>query len=110
MKLLLASTIAVALLAAAPTPASAQPDPGYRAARQDARAWRRAAARYADTLRPGDALPEAYVGKRYAIPNYWDYDLRAPPRGHRWVRYGDDALLVNRKTGLILSIERNVFG
>jgi Ni/Co efflux regulator RcnB len=32
------------------------------------------------------------------------YHLRAPARWQRWVRYGDDLLLVNIRTGRVLEV------
>ncbi len=57
--------------------------PGY--------AWRR-----------GGYLPPSYGG--VYISNYGAYGLRAPPRGYRWHRVGDDYLLTAMATGLIFDI------
>lgn len=57
--------------------------PGY--------AWRR-----------GGYLPPSYGG--VYISNYGAYGLRAPPRGYRWHRVGDDYLLTAIATGLIFDI------
>jgi Ni/Co efflux regulator RcnB len=37
------------------------------------------------------------------------FDLPMPPRGYEWVRYGDDALLVNIRTGEIVDVVYDVF-
>ncbi len=75
------------------------------------RGWRGSDTLYEGSVwRSGDMLPAAYAGRRFAIEDYWRLGLDAPPRGHRWVRRGDDAVLVNRRTGVILIIERVVFG
>lgn len=57
--------------------------PGY--------AWRR-----------GAYLPPAYGG--VYISNYGANGLRAPPRGYRWHRVGNDYLLTAIATGLIFDI------
>src|SRR3546814_7652618 len=45
---------------------------------------------------PGWRIPSAYYGPRYIIADPWHYRLHRPASGHlRWVRYGDDVLLVD---------------
>jgi Ni/Co efflux regulator RcnB len=42
---------------------------------------------------------------RYIVVSDWHrHHLRRPPVGYRWVRYGDELLLVARRTGLILDV------
>jgi hypothetical protein len=59
-------------------------------------------------------------GIGYSIrPSYWDYDYwlrdpwmyRLPPvyGPYRWIRYWDDALLVDTRTGRVVDVIRNVF-
>ncbi|MEO0033657.1 MAG: hypothetical protein RIS94_3415 [Pseudomonadota bacterium] len=46
----------------------------------------------------------------YSVVSYRSHrHLSAPPRGYRWVRSGDDALLVAIRTGVIRSVVRGVF-
>lgn len=52
--------------------------------------------------RRGAYLPPAYGG--VYISNYGAYGLRAPPRGYRWHRVGNDYLLTAIATGLIFDI------
>lgn len=53
----------------------------------------------------GYRLRPAYYGPRYYITNYSAYDLQAPRnRWLRWIRYGDDLLLVNIRTGRVLDV------
>ena len=43
--------------------------------------------------------------RRYIVLHDWRrYHLRRPPAGYRWVRYGDDLLLVSRYNGMILDV------
>jgi Ni/Co efflux regulator RcnB len=64
---------------------------GYGYGYAPAYAWRR-----------GGYLPPNYGG--VYISNYGAYGLRAPPRGYRWSRYGNDYLLTAIATGLIFDI------
>lgn len=50
----------------------------------------------------GDILPSLFWTRNYWINDFWLYGLPIPPRGYVWVRYGDDALLVQISTGVIL--------
>src|SRR5262245_16243434 len=63
----------------------------------------------------GHGLPRPHVGdrgERFMVPNrhyvamtdWHRYHLRRPPMGYRWVRYGDDFLLVSRYNGMILDV------
>jgi hypothetical protein len=47
-----------------------------------------------------------YSGRGSTVTNHRRHNLQAPPRGHRWVRDGDDFLLVATATGIIASIVR----
>ncbi|MBU6445112.1 MAG: RcnB family protein [Alphaproteobacteria bacterium] len=57
----------------------------------------------------GMILPSLFWTRDYWINSYWSYDLPAPPYGYVWVRYGDDALLVDVETGYILRVIYGVF-
>lgn len=46
-------------------------------------------------VRRGGFVPGYWLGPRYGVGNFGAYGFYAPPRGHRWVRYYDDALLVD---------------
>lgn len=52
-------------------------------------------------LRPG------FYGSRYVISNPSYYRLRPAVRNQRWIRYGDDLLLVNVRNGRVLQVLRN---
>ena len=57
----------------------------------------------------GDILPSLFWAQEYRLSDYYDYGLEAPPPGCVWVRYGDDALLIDRDTGEIIQVVRGVF-
>jgi Ni/Co efflux regulator RcnB len=57
----------------------------------------------------GERLPPAYYARDFWIGSYGVYGLMAPPSGTVWVRYGPDALLVDRKTGEIIRVEYGIF-
>jgi Ni/Co efflux regulator RcnB len=57
----------------------------------------------------GNFLPFAYYSAGYTLGNYWSYDLYDPPFGCRWVRVGDDALLVDNFTGEVVDGVYNIF-
>jgi Ni/Co efflux regulator RcnB len=52
----------------------------------------------------GYRLRPVFYSPRYYIVDYGSYHLRAPARGLRWIRYGDDLLLVNIRTGRVLQV------
>lgn len=52
----------------------------------------------------GYQLRPAFYSPRYMINDYGTYRLRAPARWQRWVRYGDDLLLINARTGRVLQV------
>lgn len=57
----------------------------------------------------GDFLPGAYWASQYWINNFIAFGLMAPPAGLIWVRYGSDALLIDRYTGEVVQVRYNVF-
>jgi Ni/Co efflux regulator RcnB len=57
----------------------------------------------------GEYLPSMYWARDYWLTSWWMFDLAIPPYGYEWVRYGDDALLVNVDTGQILQVDYGVF-
>jgi len=50
----------------------------------------------------GQILPAPFWARNYWLGNYWSFGLIDPPYGYVWVRYGNDALMVNIITGQIL--------
>jgi Ni/Co efflux regulator RcnB len=57
----------------------------------------------------GQILPRAFWAPQYILADYWLFALEVPPVGCEWVRYGNDALLVDIATGEILQVEYGVF-
>ena len=59
--------------------------------------------------RRGHRLPRAYYARPYVIVDYHRCGLRAPPRGHHWVRVNNDAVLAVIATGVVLDVIYNRF-
>ncbi len=57
----------------------------------------------------GDFFPTFFWTSQYRIYDYWMFGLPIPPYGYVWVRYGDDAVLVNEWTGQILQVVYGLF-
>lgn len=57
----------------------------------------------------GWRLWPSYYGSRYWINDPWQYRLPYAPYGTRWVRYYDDALLVDTWTGEVVDVIYNFF-
>lgn len=57
----------------------------------------------------GMILPLVFWTRDYWVLDYWEFGLPDPPYGYVWVRYGDDALLVNVETGEILQAVYGLF-
>lgn len=57
----------------------------------------------------GDILPVLFWTRSYWIISYWLYDLPIPPVGCIWVRYGNDALLIDRQTGEVIQVIYDIF-
>ena len=54
----------------------------------------------------GFVLRPVFWGPAYVI-DYAFYRLAAPRANERWIRYGDDLVLVNVRTGRVLEVIRN---
>ena len=52
----------------------------------------------------GYRLQPSFYGSRYYISDYGAYHVRAPSRWQQWIRYGNDLLLVNIRTGRVLQV------
>jgi Ni/Co efflux regulator RcnB len=59
------------------------------------------------SVTPGYRLQSGFYAPRYSISNYGRYGLRAPGMNRRWIRYGDDLVLVNLRNGRVLQVIRN---
>ncbi|MFD3266193.1 RcnB family protein [Phenylobacterium ferrooxidans] len=69
---------------------------GQQQRHYNGQAWRR-----------GQRLPSQYRSSAYYVNDYGRYGLRAPPRGHRWVRANNDYVLAAIATGLIVQVLAN---
>lgn len=75
--------------------------------RYDARAFHRDDRRGAGPrhdLRRGGYLNKEYRSNRYVVSDWRNRHLSAPPRGHQWVRAGNDYVLAAIATGLIAQV------
>lgn len=52
----------------------------------------------------GGRVPPQYRGYQYVVNDWRGHGLRQPPRGHQWVQYGGDYLLVAIATGVIAQL------
>jgi nickel/cobalt transporter regulator len=57
----------------------------------------------------GSFLYPSYYGSRYWLNDPWHYRLPPAYGPYRWVRYWDDALLVNIYTGQVVDVIHNFF-
>jgi len=57
----------------------------------------------------GWRLWPSYYSSRYWIDDPWQYRLPYAPPGYRWVRYWDDAVLVDTWTGQVVDVIYNFF-
>ena len=57
----------------------------------------------------GWRLWPSYYGSRYWLNDPWRYRLPYAPPGYRWIRYWDDAVLVDTWTGEVVDVIHNFF-
>lgn len=57
----------------------------------------------------GFSLGSGYYGSRYWINDPWQYRLPAAYGSYRWVRYYDDVLLVDLRSGRVVDVVQNFF-
>jgi Ni/Co efflux regulator RcnB len=55
-------------------------------------------------MRRGQRLSQEYRGNRYVVSDWRARHLSAPPRGHHWVRAGNDYVLAAIATGVIAQV------
>jgi Ni/Co efflux regulator RcnB len=59
------------------------------------------------SLSEGSRLRSGFYGSRYTISNPAAHGLHHVARNQRWVRYGDDIVLVNVRSGRVLQVMPN---
>ena len=52
----------------------------------------------------GSRIPPQYRGSRYIVHDWRGHRLHQPPRGHQWVQYGRDYMLVAMASGVITQL------
>ena len=57
----------------------------------------------------GIYLDSLFFSNRYWLSDPWDYRLPAAPYGCRWVRYYDDVLLVDTRSGYVVDVIYDFF-
>lgn len=57
----------------------------------------------------GAYLPRAFFAPEFFVTDYAYYNLTPPPADFQWVRNGDDALLVNLDTGMVVNVVYGAF-
>jgi Ni/Co efflux regulator RcnB len=57
----------------------------------------------------GEILPPLFFAQEYWIDNYSYFGLQFPPPGTVWIRDGNDALLIDRRTGEVIQVVYGVF-
>ena len=58
---------------------------------------------------PGTKLRSRFYGTRYSVADPASYELREAKRNQRWVRYGDDLVLVNTRSGRVIEVASDRF-
>jgi Ni/Co efflux regulator RcnB len=58
---------------------------------------------------PGATLRSRFYGSSYAVAHPDGYGLHKAMRNERWVRYGDDLVLVNVRSGRVLEVAAGRF-
>jgi len=61
------------------------------------------------TPAPGTKLRSRFYSERYSVVHPDGYELHAAKHNQRWVRYGDDLLLVNIRTGRVIEVASGRF-
>ena len=64
---------------------------------------------YAHRWTFGEFLPTFFFARNYWISDYSEFDLPDPPEGCTWVRYGDDALLIDEDSGEVIQVVYGIF-
>jgi Ni/Co efflux regulator RcnB len=61
------------------------------------------------SLEPGSKIRPRFYGKRYSVAHPDSYMLTRAKRNQRWVRYGDDLVLVNIRSGRVVEVASERF-
>ncbi|MEJ0028780.1 MAG: RcnB family protein [Rhizomicrobium sp.] len=57
----------------------------------------------------GQVFPTIFRAQNYWLTDYWMFNLPVPPYGYVWVRYDDDAVLIDKQTGVVLQVVYGLF-
>ncbi len=57
----------------------------------------------------GYRFQPAFYHNRYWVSNYSTYRLPNPGYGHRWIRYGNDVVLIDVRSGRVLRVLSDFF-
>lgn len=57
----------------------------------------------------GRRLAPAYYGRSYWINDPWSYRLRRPAGYQRWIRYGNDVVLIDVRNGRVFEVNNGFF-
>ena len=60
-------------------------------------------------VQTGVRFQPAFYSNRYWVNDYGTYRLPAPGYNRRWVRYGNDVVLVDMRSGAVVRVYRNFF-
>lgn len=57
----------------------------------------------------GSILPPVFYADQYVLHDFWNYGLPEPYPGAFWVRAGSDALMIERGSGYVIEVVRDLF-
>jgi Ni/Co efflux regulator RcnB len=57
----------------------------------------------------GEHVPSMLLSDSVVLDNYQNYALETPPSGLTWIRDGQDALLIDMRTGEVIQADYDVF-
>lgn len=57
----------------------------------------------------GQHVPDVLLSDSVVLNNYHDYALVEPPSGLTWIRDGQDALLIDTRTGEVIQADYDLF-
>jgi len=62
-----------------------------------------------NALTVGTTLADVFLGDQYRINDFATYDLPYPGEHRAWGRYGNDALLISKRTGRVITVYTDFF-